>query len=204
VKNCWAKAARALTRHKEFRLHPRTAGLCDLGAQTPHTRWELGAARSDRGEEPSTQRAPEHMTGFDSWHRRPQIPEGTADRRRSNLDTPSQPRGRLRVRMLLSFQRPPYLFWKGLPSQGYARDRRPIPGRADEDSTELWSEPTRVVGLPERLPTPSGRSGNYLNCDRPGPRAIVEVDQHDLLPGPQGQTAVDDGDRLGGAYQRRP
>jgi hypothetical protein len=39
-----------------------------------------------------------------------------------------RPRGRPKVRMLLSFQRPPHLFRKVAPSHGYARGRRLGPG----------------------------------------------------------------------------
>jgi len=38
------------------------------------------------------------------------------------------------VRMLLSFQRPSYLFGKVVPSQGYVRDRHAIPERTDQYS----------------------------------------------------------------------
>ena len=70
--------------------------------------------------------------------------EGTADRRRRTW-THRLNRGRLRVHMLLSFQRPSYLFWKVVPSQGYARD--PVRSRSRPPSIALGA---RCDGHPAR------------------------------------------------------
>src|SRR5438270_8861957 len=51
------------------------------------------------------------------------VRERTARSTASNLDTP-RPRGRSKVRMLLSFQRPSHLFKKGDPPQRRAREPR--------------------------------------------------------------------------------
>jgi hypothetical protein len=104
--------------------------------------------------------------------------------------------------MLLSFQRPSHLFRKflflrGAPRAGLRHRGGPTTiALATGVVANFAISPGRAVG--------SGRSEYDLDAERAFSWPVVEVEQHDLLPCPQHQTPVDDGDRLRRADQRRP
>src|SRR5918992_3306389 len=59
--------------------------------------------------------------------------------------------------------------------------------------------PVQPAGEPRITPD----SADYLNHHRSLPRTVVEVDQHELLPGAERETAVAHRDGLRGTYDRR-
>src|SRR5450755_4076498 len=104
--------------------------------------------------------------------------------------------------MLLSFQRPSHLFRKAFFLSGAPGSGLTVPGRTDNYSARhrcrrgfaIWPEAVRC----------QPRSAYDLDADRAFSGTIVEVEQHDLLPGSERQSSVDHGDRLRGTDQRRP
>src|SRR5918999_138574 len=59
--------------------------------------------------------------------------------------------------------------------------------------------PVQPAGEPRITPD----SADYLNNHRSLPRTVVEVDQHELLPGAEREAAVAHRDRLGRAHEGR-
>src|SRR5919109_1291459 len=62
--------------------------------------------------------------------------------------------------------------------------------------------PARPATPPRARLTPINPLADDLNDDGPLARAVVEVDQHELLPGAERQAAAGDRDLLRGADQR--
>ena len=140
---------------------------------------------------PGTQRAPERGRGR-SWRRRSRHPCGCAERRRTNLDTPSRPRGRSRVRMLLSFQRPSHLFRKVPPSQqAHPRTFRPrsgptsiAPNRRSGWASISWSDRDRTTRRAESNPAGIGVSPARIGWQFAGgfPRRTCPTDTVEWEP----------------------
>jgi hypothetical protein len=173
--------------------------------------------RSLAGPDPCTTTSkPEYTGGLQdarrgqSWHRRP-----LATRKRADLGdgvepghTPRPKIGR-RVRMLLSFQRPSHLSRRDCLLSEHPGTGTRIPKRTDEYSATAMrlkspncrmnrSSATANPGRSSRcasIGVPPAAApcalGDDLNVDGPLARAVVEIDQDDLLPGPQREPAVE-------------
>src|SRR6478609_7298725 len=101
--------------------------------------------------------------------------------------------------MLLSFQRPPRPVGKGTPSQETRPERTQRPGATADYSAPPAIPPRGLDGrAPPRQPRDCSASGQDLHRDDPLARAVVEVQEHELLPGAQAELAADHRDRLAG------
>src|SRR4051795_8266156 len=103
-------------------------------------------------------------------------------------------RGR-RVCTLLSFQRPPRPLRRG-DSSDSTRPGETSPRRVKR-TAEYSAGAGPLEGLPQSLRDDVDRDGALA-------RAIVEVQQDDLLPGAQGQLSAGERDALRRPHERRP
>ncbi len=89
------------------------------------------------------------------------------------------------------------------PGRRVARTRRGAEWREHAGAPSGENAPGRRVARTDGGADRGARSEQHLDRDGPRPRPVVEVDQHDLLPGPEREAPVDQWDRLRRADQRR-
>jgi len=126
--------------------------------------------------------------GVNFWHRRRRARATDRGRRRFRTWTHSSTEGSAESAHAVEFSKTVAPLQEGVPSQRYARQPVWLPGRIDEYSA-AWPARRGAAGARADL-------RHYLHGHSARAGAVVEVDQYHLLPGPEGQPAVDDRDRL--------